>query len=102
MEGKSSVTHMKHIPKRTCVGCSRTTAKRELIRLVCNEEGNLAVDTTGKKSGRGAYLCPNCSCWEKALKSGRLSHALRRKFSTENVETLVNYARGFDNIGRNT
>jgi uncharacterized protein len=102
MKAKSSIPQVKHIPKRTCIGCNRTTAKRELVRLVCDDEGNLVVDNTGKKSGRGAYLCPNRICWEKALKSGRLSHALRRKFSAENIEMLINYARGFDNAGSNT
>jgi predicted RNA-binding protein YlxR (DUF448 family) len=47
----------KHVPRRTCVACRETDAKRQLIRLVRTPEGTVEVDPTGKRNGRGAYLC---------------------------------------------
>jgi uncharacterized protein len=87
----------KHIPLRTCVACRQTNAKRQLVRLVCLAGDGVEVDTTGKKSGRGAYLCANRSCWESAVNAGKLEYALRTKLKPENKEALVNYAKGFDN-----
>ena len=55
------------------------------------------VDATGKKSGRGAYLCLARTCWESSLKSGRLEHALRTSIKQEEKEKLENYAKGIDN-----
>ena len=67
----------KHIPVRTCVACRRTDAKRGLFRLVRDAEGHVAVDPTGKRAGRGAYLCHDPACWEQALKRRGLERALR-------------------------
>jgi predicted RNA-binding protein YlxR (DUF448 family) len=89
--------HPKHVPSRTCVSCRKTTAKRELIRLVRLEEGSIDIDATGKKSGRGAYLCPSRDCWESALNAGRLEYALHTRLKPDDKERLVNYARGLDN-----
>jgi uncharacterized protein len=90
----------KHIPQRTCIACRQTSAKRELVRLVCPSEGEVEVDTTGKKSGRGAYLCHTLTCWEAALTSGKLEYALHTRVKTENQEKLVNFAKGFNNINK--
>jgi uncharacterized protein len=62
----------KHVPLRTCVACRDTKPKRELLRVVRTPDGHVVIDATGKKSGRGAYLCANFSCWEIALKKKRL------------------------------
>jgi len=94
---KASAQQLKHIPQRTCIACRKTGAKRELVRLVAVAEGCVEVDLTGKKSGRGAYLCKKPACWETALKTGKLSAALRTAIEAENREKLVNYAKGFDN-----
>lgn len=90
-------TPAKHIPQRTCIACRKTNAKRQLVRLVCLAENGVEVDPTGKKSGRGAYLCANSVCWESAINAGKLEYALHTKLKPENKETLVNYAKGFDN-----
>jgi predicted RNA-binding protein YlxR (DUF448 family) len=82
---------MKHIPQRTCVSCRQVKAKRELIRLVRVADGTIEVDTSGKKAGRGAYLCPAPECWEDGLKRGRLEHALRTTLTRENREQLIKY-----------
>jgi len=78
----------KHAPQRTCVACRQVKHKRELIRIVRSPSGEIAVDETGKKSGRGAYLCPNGACWEVALTKKRLEHALNTEITTEEKEVL--------------
>lgn len=75
-------------PQRTCVACRSSRAKRELVRLVRSAEGRIEVDPTGKKSGRGAYLCRRPECWQEALRKDRLSYALRTKLSKTDREAL--------------
>jgi len=60
-----------------------------MIRLVRTSSGNVEIDASGKKEGRGAYLCPDRSCWEKALKGKQLEHALRGKFRQVDLEQLL-------------
>ena len=60
---------MKKIPMRMCVGCGEMKPKKELIRIVTDPEGNVSVDPTGKKAGRGAYICKSTDCLKKAGKS---------------------------------
>ncbi len=68
---------IKHIPQRTCIACRTVRAKRELIRIVRTDETHVQADATGKKAGRGAYLCRARECWEQVLQSPRqLTHAL--------------------------
>lgn len=64
---------MKRIPERTCIGCNETKPKNELLRIVKDKENSVCVDITGKKNGRGAYICAKQECLEKAIKSNRLS-----------------------------
>ena len=80
----------KHIPQRTCVACRKIKPKRELIRLVRISDGSVEVDTSGKKAGRGAYLCPEC--WEIGLKGSQLKHALRTTLTQDNREQLIRAA----------
>ena len=76
----------KHIPNRTCVGCRTVLSKRSLVRLVRRPEG-VQVDSTGKLTGRGAYLHNRRSCCEKGLK-GLLAHALKTTLTTEDTQRL--------------
>lgn len=62
----------KKIPMRQCLGCGEPKEKRELIRVVRSPEGELSIDLTGKKSGRGAYICRDVECFRKAKKARRL------------------------------
>ena len=78
----------KHLPQRTCIACQQIKEKKALIRLVRAENGATEVDISGKKPGRGAYLCPNKVCWELALKKNRLEYALRTKLSNDNRQIL--------------
>jgi uncharacterized protein len=98
MKAKPSVPTTRHVPQRTCIACRKTGIKRELIRLVRVAEKGVEVDFTRKKSGRGAYLCPDRKCWEIALKTGRLEQALKTSLKSEDKEALVNYAKGLENI----
>jgi len=66
---------VKKIPQRQCVGCREMKDKKELIRVVRSPEGEISLDFVGKKSGRGAYVCPSEACLKKARKSRALEHA---------------------------
>jgi predicted RNA-binding protein YlxR (DUF448 family) len=94
---KKQAPPIKHIPQRTCIACRKTGGKRELVRLVRVAGGEVEADPTGKKAGRGAYLCGTPGCWESALKTGRLEQALRTSITQENKVKLVNYVKGLDN-----
>lgn len=65
----------KKIPLRKCLGCGEQKPKQELVRVVKSPEGEISLDLTGKKSGRGAYICADASCLKKAKKAKRLEHA---------------------------
>lgn len=79
---------MKNLPKRTCIGCNEIKLKKELIRIVKNKEGQILVDKTGKANGRGAYICDNIQCLEKAIKTKRLERNFETKISDEIYEEL--------------
>jgi uncharacterized protein len=73
----------KHVPLRTCIACRESKPKRELLRVVRTPDGHVLLDATGKKSGRGAYICARLSCWETALKKKRLEHEFEMEISAE-------------------
>ena len=68
---------VKKIPTRTCTGCRQVKNKKDLIRVVRDKEGNVFVDVTGRQNGRGAYICPNEECLEKAVKTRGWKRHLR-------------------------
>ena len=82
----------KTIPERMCVVCRQVKPKKELTRLVRTADGIL-VDATGKKAGRGAYLCRSVQCWEMGLKGNRIEQALKVTLSETNREELKRFAR---------
>ncbi len=84
----------KHIPHRTCVACRKVRPKRELIRLVRISDGGVEVDLSGKRAGRGTYLCAARECWEMGLEEGRLEHALRTTLALDNRQQLIRYGKG--------
>ena len=73
----------KHIPMRMCTGCGEMKSKKELIRVVKSKEGKISLDLTGKKAGRGAYLCSDPECLKKARKARRLEKALSSRIPDE-------------------
>lgn len=80
---------MKKIPQRKCVGCNEMKDKKELLRIVRSPEGEISLDMTGKKNGRGAYVCPNPECITKAVKEKRLERALEKPISQEVYAQLL-------------
>lgn len=78
----------KKIPLRMCLGCQEMKPKKELIRVVRNKEGEISVDFTGKKPGRGAYICRSVPCFEKARKGKRFEKAFETPISEEVYEIL--------------
>ncbi len=86
---KTKVVPKKSVPRRTCVGCREIKSKKEMVRLVRTREGDIVIDTTGKKEGRGAYICPDPECWEKALKGKQLERTLRVNLTRDKREWLI-------------
>ncbi len=74
---------VKKIPMRMCLGCGEMKPKKTLIRVVKSPEGEVSLDLTGKKSGRGAYICRSCECFEKARKARRFEKAFSCKIEEE-------------------
>ena len=66
----------KKVPLRKCLGCMSSFPKKDLVRVLRTPEGEVIIDLTGKKSGRGAYICKNASCLKKAIKSKRIQSNL--------------------------
>jgi hypothetical protein len=77
----------KHVPIRTCVVCRDKSGKRTLTRLVHNDTG-LVIDRTGKANGRGAYLCDDSQCWQRAAQSDVLNQALRTSLTPTDRDLL--------------
>ncbi|NLG83560.1 MAG: YlxR family protein [Firmicutes bacterium] len=71
------------IPQRTCLGCQTVRPKREMLRIVRTPTGEVIVDPTGKKAGRGTYVCPDRACLERALSGDRLTRALETPIGPE-------------------
>ena len=79
---------VKKVPVRMCTGCREHKPKKELIRVVRSPEGEISIDATGKKSGRGAYLCPSADCLARARKSKALERAFAGPIPPEVYEGL--------------
>ena len=82
----------RRVPVRTCIACRQAQPKRSMIRVVASTEDGLVIDPSGKKAGRGAYICHQPECWDKVLAlPGLLSKALRAPISEEDRATLLAY-----------
>lgn len=90
--GRKKGPRPKHVPQRMCIICRDHDAKRGLHRIVRSPEGVVAPDPTGRRNGRGAYLCHKTACWEKALSSGALARALNIDIDTETLDALRQHA----------
>lgn len=86
----------KHVPMRTCVVCRETDAKRGLTRIVRTAEDAAEIDVTGKRNGRGAYICSKAACWEKATSTPLLSRALRASLSETTLKHIANDAKDLE------
>lgn len=84
----------RHVPQRTCIACRKVDAKRGLTRLVRLPEGHVAIDPTGKRAGRGAYLCAERGCWETALKRKAIERALKvEQIDATDRQALAEYCQ---------
>jgi predicted RNA-binding protein YlxR (DUF448 family) len=79
---------VKKVPMRKCVGCQELKNKKDLLRIVALPSGLIEVDRTGKKSGRGVYVCDNIECFKKAYESHGLERSLKRPVSREVYDAL--------------
>ncbi len=79
---------MKRTPLRMCTGCGEMKDKRELVRVVRTKEGEISLDLTGKKSGRGAYVCPSLECLKKARKSKRIERSFACQIPKEVYDAM--------------
>ncbi len=75
-------------PERTCMACNEQKEKQELLRIVRSKDGIIEVDLTGKKSGRGAYICKNLECLEKIIKTKRLEKVFEKEISQEIYDSI--------------
>lgn len=85
---------IRKIPQRQCMGCRERKSKRELIRVVRSPEGTVHLDFNGKAPGRGAYLCPNPGCLQKAMKSNSLGRALEMEIPQGVYDALLREMEG--------
>ena len=79
---------VKKIPLRQCIGCGEMKSKKEMIRVIKTAEDQILLDATGRKNGRGAYLCPSMECFKKAVKGRGLERSLKMAIPREVYETL--------------
>ncbi len=92
MAKKKQPDRRRHVPQRTCIACRRVGSKRELIRVVRTPDQGVQIDLTGKRSGRGAYLCNDPRCWEKALRGSLLNRSLKTTLDNEALVALQAFA----------
>lgn len=82
------MTKPRKVPQRMCVGCREMRNKKELIRIVRTPQETVEMDNTGKRSGRGAYICPEINCFNEAVKGKRLQKALNQEIPADVLETI--------------
>ena len=79
----------KKIPLRQCIGCGEMKSKKELIRVIRTENGEILLDATGRQNGRGAYICPDSECMKKVRKTKGLDRAFKMSVSEDIYEGLT-------------
>ena len=82
------MVNAKKFPQRQCIGCGEMKNKKEMIRILKTPEGEFVVDATGRKNGRGAYICPSMDCFKKAVKVKGLERSFKMAIPKEVYETL--------------
>lgn len=86
----------KKIPSRQCVGCNEMKNKKELLRVIKTPEGEIVLDSTGKKNGRGAYICQSVACFQKAKQSKALEKSLKTSIPAQIYDELERELREFE------
>lgn len=82
------MSQIRKVPMRQCIGCQEMKNKKEMIRVLKTTEGEIVIDTTGKRNGRGAYICPSKECFLKAVKSRGIERSLKMSIPKEVYESL--------------
>lgn len=82
---------MSNIPQRTCIGCNEKKDKKDLIRIVKDNQNNISLDKTGKSNGRGAYICDNIECLEKAIKNKKIEKSFKMSIDKSIYDSLKNF-----------
>lgn len=88
------MARVKKVPQRMCLGCGQMKPKRDLVRVVRGPDGSVNLDLGGKKSGRGAYICPISQCLDLALKAKRLEKKLETSLPEDVISKLVSQIKG--------
>ncbi len=91
----------KKIPMRQCIGCGEMKSKKELLRILRTQEEEILLDATGRKNGRGAYICPNAECLKRAKKSKGLERSFKMKIDEEIYDSLTKEIETFEKSIRN-
>lgn len=86
----------KKIPLRQCAGCREKKTKKELLRIIRTPEGEIILDTDGRKNGRGVYICPNPECLKRVRKTGALSRSLKSEIPEIIFEKLEEELSGLE------
>lgn len=86
----------KKIPQRQCIGCGEMKNKKEMLRVLKTTDEQIIIDATGRKNGRGAYICPSMDCYKKAVKNKGLERSLKMTIPKEVYEALE---KEMDSIG---
>lgn len=86
----------KKIPQRKCIACQDRDAKKELIRIVKNKEGEIFIDKSGKANGRGAYICKSMDCLTKAIKTKALNRAFKLDVDDSVYQNLIEELENYD------
>lgn len=87
---------IKKVPQRKCIVCQDRDAKRGLMRIVKNKEGQIFIDETLKANGRGAYICKNSECLQKAIKTKALNRAFKIEVPQEVYENLLEELKSYE------
>ena len=82
------MSNNKKIPMRKCVGCQEMKSKKEMLRIIRTQEGEFLLDVTGKKNGRGAYICPSSECLSKAIRQKGLERSFKQAIPQDVYEML--------------
>ena len=86
----------KKIPMRQCIGCGEMKPKKEMLRIIKTAEEEILLDTTGRKNGRGAYICPNSECLKKAVKGKGLERSFKMALPKDVYEMLTKEMEEFE------
>lgn len=87
---------LKKIPQRQCVGCGEMKSKKDMTRVIKTNENEILIDFTGRKNGRGAYICKSTECLKKAVKNHGLERAFKTSIPNEIYDKLINSMEAYD------